>query len=492
YLAFPYPVQRADIFRVMIVYLLGGFYLDLDMLCLKELDDLRDGELVLGIEKVLSEEEADHLGHRYRTRIANYMFGARAGHAFLHDFLEAASVKSTGTIAHEQDILEMTGPGLLTKVYHRMKHRYNDIVLLENSSRPCPKSCGPASCHFGDYAVHYHVGSWRWESVLNSVLLLETYPSAETPYDGLSGVFSRIKEIGTVVPDTSSMEGEKVLVCGIAPLYENRISSRNSNAIFTTFESDQLPENWVAAINQYRHCIVPHEAIREVFRNSGVSVPVTVIHQGYHRFRRTQMSYTTPEIFNVGFLGVPVKRKNLLKLYEACRQLQEECIPQLKLHVHVSSSYDWLDMQAFQAMKNDEMVVWSTGKLNDEQMAAWYHQLSCYIFPSSGEGWSYTPRESMYLGIPTIVTDIPVHRELAKSGYCRVIPAAAKEPADFEGICIGDWARIEVDAIKDAIRDVHNRYTHFRNLSAKGSEWIKNKWKNEDMLLSLQGFVSSF
>lgn len=326
----------------------------------------------------------------------------------------------------------------------------------------------------------------------SSVLLLETYPSTELPYDGLSGIFNRIKEVGTVVPDTSMVAGAKVLVCGIAPLYGNKISQRNSNAIFTTFESDQLPENWVDAINQYQHCIVPHDAIKEVFRSSGVCVPVSVVHQGYYRFKRTRPHKTLQATFNVGFLGVPVKRKNLLKLYEACRQLQADRIPQLKLHVHVSSCYDWLDMQDFQRMENDTMVVWSTGKYSDEQIAEWYHGLSCYIFPSSGEGWSYTPRESMYLGIPTIITDIPVHRELVESGYCKVIPATAREPADFGGTCYGDWAKIDVNTIKDAILDVYNRSEYFRRLSKEGSEWIEDKWKNEDMLLSLQQFVGSF
>lgn len=170
YQAFPFPVQRADIFRVMIVYLLGGFYLDLDMFCLRKLDDLCEDEIVLGIEKILSVEEAHQLHHRHPLRIANYMFGSRAGHGFWREFLYAARIKSTGAVTQEEDILEMTGPGLLTKVFHRVKHRYSDIVLLENNDRACPKSCGPASCHYGDYAVHYHVGSWRWESVLSDAI----------------------------------------------------------------------------------------------------------------------------------------------------------------------------------------------------------------------------------------------------------------------------------------------------------------------------------
>lgn len=321
----------------------------------------------------------------------------------------------------------------------------------------------------------------RINSSENNIFLLETYPSHELPYDGLSGIFNRVKEIGTVVPDTHHITGAKVLVCGIAPLYEKKISRNNSNILFTTFESDKLPENWVASINCYQHCIVPHETIKQVFQSSGIFVPISVVHQGYHRFERALQVKRAKTPFTVGFLGVPVNRKNLLKLYEACKQLRSSQIPSLALHVHVSCFYDWLDERPFHRLQEDEMVVWTTGKYSDAQIAAWYHRLSCYVFPSSGEGWSYTPRESMYLGVPTIVTDIPVHEELVESGFCKTIHAPGKEPAIFDGDCYGEWAKIEIDAVKEAILDVYNRYHHFCELAEKGAAWIENKWLNREI-----------
>ena len=68
------------------------------------------------------------------------------------------------TVKWESDVLETTGPGLLTDVYHENGSRYDDITLLPNQGEACWKSCGPASCHFGTYAVHLHMGSWRWET----------------------------------------------------------------------------------------------------------------------------------------------------------------------------------------------------------------------------------------------------------------------------------------------------------------------------------------
>jgi mannosyltransferase OCH1-like enzyme len=163
YTAYTLPVQRADILRVIVTYLMGGFYMDLDMLCLKNLDSLCANELVLGVEKTLTWEECVIFGHRYNVRIANYMFGSRPRHKFWLDFLVAAKARAGLVIHGEADVLETTGPGLLTKVFHEKGYRHRNITLLSNEEKPCRKACGPASCHFGDYAVHLHMGSWRWE-----------------------------------------------------------------------------------------------------------------------------------------------------------------------------------------------------------------------------------------------------------------------------------------------------------------------------------------
>lgn len=158
------PVQRTDILRVMLVYLYGGFYLDMDILCFKSLDDLCSHNLVLGVEKKLSPLESRKLHHIYPTRIANYMFGSKPRHPFWLDFLAEAGKRAKVAIKSESDVLETTGPGLLTNVYHESEARYDDITLLQNEKEACWKSCGPASCHFGTYAVHLHMGSWRWEA----------------------------------------------------------------------------------------------------------------------------------------------------------------------------------------------------------------------------------------------------------------------------------------------------------------------------------------
>ncbi len=160
YDSFRYPVQKADFFRWAAVHQFGGFYLDLDMQCFKTMDGLCRNDAVFCEETSLTGQEKKLLNHRDSLRIGNFMFGAMAGHPFMMEMMNQIKQESTGPIRTEDDILETTGPGLLTRVYVDRQADHNDIALVRNFNRMCPY-CLRVSCHFGDYARHYHVGSWR-------------------------------------------------------------------------------------------------------------------------------------------------------------------------------------------------------------------------------------------------------------------------------------------------------------------------------------------
>jgi len=468
------------------------------------------------------------LRHRFQQRIANYMFGSVPGHPFWIGFLRAMVSKSQMPVRREKDILDTTGPGLLTDYYQDHKAIYPDITLLPNQDRVCPnKWCGKISCHFGDYGLHLHVGTWRWSKLKrlkaifsqdpgggvaieetirqldnlqvsgdndqrNDVIILGTYDPGSGFFDGLSTVYDRVRTAGQILTDTSGMSGKKVLICGIPFLYEKKISVRNTNCLFTTFESDRLPDFWTYSINKYYHyCFVPHEEVKKTFLNSGVTIPIFVVHQGFTRYRRQWDRASGGQHFSIGFLGVPTRRKNLLKLYRVCRQLRKSAIREIRLAVHVPFFYDWVREGDFEEMRNDRMVTFTVERYDIDRLSEWYNNLSCYIYPSSGEGWSFTPRESLYLGIPTILSDIPVHRELIDSGFCRIINNSGKEPADFNGQYFGEWARIDEQDISNAILDVYGNSARYKDLALRGANWIEDKWINQEVPSLLSNLIRS-
>ena len=116
--------------------------MDLDMYPLQALDNLLEKSLVLAEEMTVSEKTQKSLNLKYRNRIANYMFGGEAGHPFLRRMMDAMAERSTIKVSSQQEILDVTGPGLLTDTYWDGRKE---------------------TCLFGKYAVHLHAGTWRKE-----------------------------------------------------------------------------------------------------------------------------------------------------------------------------------------------------------------------------------------------------------------------------------------------------------------------------------------
>ncbi len=181
----------------------------------------------------------------------------------------------------------------------------------------------------------------------------------------------------------------------------------------------------------------------------------------------------------MGFLGVPVARKNLDGLYRACQALRPRW-PDLKLVVHVAAWYDWLDRRQWDAMRADPLVEWSEGRMDNEALAAWYRGLTCYAYPSRAEGWSFTPRESLFLGVPTIASDIAVHGDLTASGHCHVVPNRGTETARFEHGDFGDWERIDVDDIAIVLEQVLSYPTAAQRRAQAGADWIEQRWLDSE------------
>jgi len=518
------PVQKADIFRIIVVNTFGGFYMDMDVECLFPLNELCEFRSVFGEEITLTEEESARKGHLERLRVANFMFGSEPGHPFLLYILRELARESLREIRREDDVLDSTGPGLITTVYHDYKEKLRDIVLLRNQENVC-RVCGTISCNFGNYALHYHAGSWRWGvnesrkspdakslkrgvsekehegicvhidseiskiNIPDNIYLLRTYD--EKPDDGLSYVLNRSSRIGVLIDDSKNLKGKKVIVSGTPAYFTDRLSDKNTNIVYTTFESTEIPRFWVRGINKYYdYCIVPHAHTKNVFEDSGVNIPLKVIHQGFTRHKRIFREMKIGNVFRIGFLGIPYERKNLFKLYQACVNLYGE-IPELRLAVHVTRAYKGMFTPQIMLVKYSPFVEWTEGSFTEDEISKWYGRLSCHVFPSSGEGWSFTPRESMYLGIPTVVSGIPVHRDLTASGFCKEIPVSGKEQAVFEGVVFGQWDRVLVEDIENSIRDLYLNYGSCYVKALEGSRWIENKWTNESMQQRLLEFIKS-
>lgn len=169
--AFKYPIQRFDFFRYLAVYRLGGFYLDLDVLLSESLSTLTKQECVFPFEE-LTLNRFLRRNYGMDWELGNYAFGAQAGVPFLEAVI-ANCVRSQQdrawlqpmtngihrVLRSEYEVLNTTGPGLLSRTYAERPDVSSRVTVLFP-----PDVLDPAGWHqFGEYGVHLMDGSWRTE-----------------------------------------------------------------------------------------------------------------------------------------------------------------------------------------------------------------------------------------------------------------------------------------------------------------------------------------
>jgi mannosyltransferase OCH1-like enzyme len=157
YNVLPRAIMRVDMIRYIILYLFGGLYLDLDYEVFRPFD-LVGETLVLPRESDPGEE----------VFLGNCILASVPGHPFWEHALTEleTSFSRLGRKPLEQDVIWLTGPGLLTRTYQ--KHGKNDATICippRNSFHPrTPRNQKEYMAVReipGVYGVHHCAGTWR-------------------------------------------------------------------------------------------------------------------------------------------------------------------------------------------------------------------------------------------------------------------------------------------------------------------------------------------
>ena len=151
-------IMRADVIRYLIMYKIGGVYLDLDYEVLKPFE-FGDHKLILPLNRSLK------FGDKENT-IGNCFFASIPNHKFWADVIYDLQ-HNTPVVSDYSQIVQATGPRLLNRIYSRNK--YKDIYLPERLlyHPPSPnnqKQINTIKNNGVSLGIHHHWGSWkeRW------------------------------------------------------------------------------------------------------------------------------------------------------------------------------------------------------------------------------------------------------------------------------------------------------------------------------------------
>ena len=153
----PLKIMQVDFIRYVYLFHYGGLYLDLDYELLKPFD-LLDYSLVLP-------KESDS---QINFRLGNALLASVARHPFWEKILEEInhSCLDLPVFLEEDEVIDLTGPGLVTKVY--LKYFNNDpLIFLParsffNPPRPRNRQEYIKLVEKNQsYGIHHCEGSWR-------------------------------------------------------------------------------------------------------------------------------------------------------------------------------------------------------------------------------------------------------------------------------------------------------------------------------------------
>ena len=155
--SFSKGIMRADVIRYLIMYKIGGVYLDLDYEVLQPFDF--GDKIILPLNRSLKYGDAqDELG--------NCFFASVPGHSFWYDVITDLR-QSPPIVTDYSQIIEATGPRLLTRIYN--KNNYQDIYLPDKLiyHPPSPKNrkdVEKIKNNGVSLGIHHPWGSWkeRW------------------------------------------------------------------------------------------------------------------------------------------------------------------------------------------------------------------------------------------------------------------------------------------------------------------------------------------
>ena len=166
YMKLPIIIQKIDFFRYVAVYHYGGFYFDLDMTAIQNIDDsVLDNQCVFPIDEFISPEMCNDVRYSYFCKkglsylLGQYAFGAVPKHPFILFLINDIhanidnyidTYNKLTTKKNDNYVYSTTGPDFVTKKYLEYTNQQEITILPANQRQ-----------YFGEYARHNYKGTWK-------------------------------------------------------------------------------------------------------------------------------------------------------------------------------------------------------------------------------------------------------------------------------------------------------------------------------------------
>lgn len=239
------------------------------------------------------------------------------------------------------------------------------------------------------------------------------------------------------------------------------------------FETTIIPASWIPRINRCKALLVPCQQNVDAFRDSGVTVPIGIIHWGIDEKKFYPIEREDDGIFTFGTMGSLSIRKGTDILTDAFI----EAFPTEKDVRLICKTSQY--MFPF-AKKDRRVVVEMTPIDHNDLMNNFFKKTDCFVFPTRGEGFGLTPLEAMATGIPAIVTGWsgPAEYMTPEIGWTidyTMSPAKDFTDTVYKENC-GDWAEPSKEHLIKLMRYAYEHQDEVKEKGKQAAKHIQENW----------------
>jgi mannosyltransferase OCH1-like enzyme len=173
YNQFPYNIQRWDVIRYLILYKIGGMYVDFDYESIRSIE-----ELIIDKDCCFAQEPSSHQISMKKKRdviFNNALMLSTPSHPFMRKVIHAAfsDIQARQNLHKEELVWNTTGPWMLMDEYEKLSNEEKENIYIIPAKFVTPFDIPQtikirqgvnneelAACLKDAYAVHYFFGDW--------------------------------------------------------------------------------------------------------------------------------------------------------------------------------------------------------------------------------------------------------------------------------------------------------------------------------------------
>jgi glycosyltransferase involved in cell wall biosynthesis len=253
----------------------------------------------------------------------------------------------------------------------------------------------------------------------------------------------------------------------------------SKNIALTPFETTRIPQSWVGRINKFDALLVPCKQNVTMMRDSGVRIPISVIHWGVD-FKKFYPVERNNRNFTFGCMGALSERKGTDLLVKAfCLAFPAYQYPNVRLLCKSSHNmFKW-------GVKGDQRIIIQLNPVAHEELVEnFIKKVDCFVFPSRGEGAGLPPIEMLATEMPVICSNHSGMADYMSSDYAyplndfKMVPAKDFSEKLYHENC-GDWWEPSLEELVNTMRHVYLNQDEAKEKGKKGAQYVSANWSWE-------------